>query len=216
MSHLILSPRAIDDSERLAAAATDRGWTVQRLTGWRLPADTALPPTLALYGEPLFARIVAAQANRVLLEPPHDWLTHLPTTFTRRHITLTPLGDLHTLTFPRFLKPPDDKLFPAQLYRSAQALTTARPDLDPAQPVLTSDPVHFASEFRLHMHHGHAVSCSRYLQDGHLSPSNTDPDCAEAIRFGEELASAATAFTPPAVVIDVGRLDHSRCHRPRL
>lgn len=33
---------------------------------------------VAIYGEPLFARIVAAQLGRVLLEPALDWLVHLP------------------------------------------------------------------------------------------------------------------------------------------
>lgn len=207
MPHLLLSPRRTPDAARLSAAATARGWSVQRLEGWRPPSDARLPDALALYGEPLFARVVAAQAGRALLEPPHDWLARVPRAYARRAIAMTTLGGLEGLSWPRFVKPPDDKLFPAQVYRSAAEVWAGRSDLTGDEPALVSEPVSFRSEFRVFMWRGQAVACSRYaVEGGELSLSGSDPDCAEARRVAEEVAAATPEWTPPSVVIDVGRL----------
>lgn len=90
--HLLLSPRDVADATVLAAAALDRGWRVTKMPSWRL---TGPPPhDLVLYGEPLFARVMAAQCGRVLLEPQHDWLTKLPPKLLQRQVRFTTLRDL--------------------------------------------------------------------------------------------------------------------------
>jgi len=206
MPHLVLSPRQSDDGARLARAAKARGWTIERLPRWRVDAERAMPVELAIYGEPLFARVVAAQIGRVMLEPPHDWLTHVPRRFSGRSIVFTTLDGIDDLEWPCFLKPPDDKIFPAAVYASADALRTARPDLPGTEPLIASEPVRFTTEYRVHMLDRRAVSCSRYAVDGDLDPSPDDPHISAAAAFAEEVSAAVAEHTPPAVVVDVGRL----------
>lgn len=206
MPDLILSPRGTADGERLAAAAEARGWTVRRLTRWRVDADFVAAPDLAIYGEPLFCRVLAAQIGRVMLEPPHDWLTGLPQRLLRRRVRFTTLGALAS-DGPLFVKPPDDKLFPAQVYADPASVLRARADLGGDEPVLVSDPVRFAREYRVHLLDGRAVAASRYAIDGDLAPGADDPGCADARRVAEEAAAALGDRTPAAVVIDVGPLD---------
>lgn len=91
---LFLSPRGTDDGERLARAAVARGWSVERLPRWRMPPDASIGPTLAIYGEPLFCRVLAAQIGRHLLEPPADWMTGLPSDLLGRAVRFTTLGAL--------------------------------------------------------------------------------------------------------------------------
>lgn len=210
MAHLILSPRGTEDIERLDRAARAHGWTVERPTAWRLDPDVRRPGSLAIYGEPLFARVAAAQLDVVLLEPPLDWLTHLPPELLHREVAALQLGDIDHLSWPCFLKPPDDKLFAARVYPSAKALRALRPDLNPDDEVLASEPVRFADEFRVHLLHHRAVRCSRYAVWGELSPSDADPACAQAAEIAQRAARAIAEHTPPTVVIDVGRLDDGR------
>ncbi|MCA9562887.1 MAG: ATP-grasp domain-containing protein [Myxococcales bacterium] len=204
--HLILSPRNTDDMTRLSATAKELGWTVECLGGWRIAQSSTPSERLAIYGEPLFVRVVAAQIGRVMLEPPHDWLVHLPFGLLQRRVEALTLGELARLTWPRFLKPPDDKLFPAAVYESPNSLL-ARADLNASEAVLASDPVRFVTEFRVHLLRGKALSCSRYCVDGELDTSSSDPDCIDASHFAERVALEANESTPPAVVVDVGRLE---------
>jgi len=209
MPQLILSPRDTDDCVALGREADGRGWTVSRLASWRLPPGLALDDGIAIYGEPLFARVVAAQCQRVLLEPPLDWLARVPSDFTHRRVRSMQIQDLDTIEYPAFIKPPDDKILPARVYEDPGFLRQ-RSDLRPEDAILVSQPVTFAREFRVHLLRGVHVAVSRYSVGGDLSVAADDEACADAGAFAEEAAAAAAAFTPEAVVIDVGLLSDAR------
>ena len=80
-----------------------------------------------LYGEPLFAAVVADQAGLSLVEPPFDWLTKVPGPCVKRDIRLTTLEEARRLRARAFFKPADDKCFAHGVYDSgepSQSLTT--------------------------------------------------------------------------------------------
>jgi len=206
MPQLILSPRNTEDIERLNEQAMLRGWTVIKLPSWRLPSDLDVERDLAVYGEPLFARMIAAQCDRVLLEPPPAWLTQLEPGVTRRTVRRIRFDEIRNLSYPRFLKPPDDKIFPAKVYDSPQALLQ-RNDIPANQEILQSDVVTFHKEFRVHVHNHEAVTASRYCIDGELSESSSDSQCAEALSFATHVAQSHRKITPGAVAMDVGIID---------
>ncbi len=203
MTQLILSPRNTSDSQQLAKTAELFGWQVCRLSSWRLEEGFKRQQSIVLYGEPLFCRIVAAQLSRVLLEPPHDWLLNLPNEYLRREVKYLSFAGLPSLDYPKFIKPPDDKLFAAKIYQDSSELLK-RDDISSEQRVLVSEPISFHKEFRVHLRQGKAASVSRYMVHGELDTSADDPQNSEAARFAEEVYQAASAQTPPAVVIDVG------------
>ena len=205
MAELLLSPRDTDDGRLLGVAAEKRGWKATTLTSWRTPSDAAFDRPLLVYGEPLFARIVASQNGLLLLEPPHDWLGRIDLRLTRRKISVLTFGQLAELSYPCFLKPPDDKIFPAQVYASPEG-HAERSDIDADQLIIASEPVSFAKEFRVHFCDWRAVSQSLYSVAGELVPSGDDPDGSDAIAFAQEVVDSAKLHTPPAVVVDVGIL----------
>src|SRR3954447_7792686 len=117
MSTLVLSPRLTADSEALGAAARDAGWVVERLTSWR-PPERLRSQDVAIYGEALFAEVVAAALDLVLIEAPPHWLESLPEPYLRRRVWHSTLGEAREQSAPVVVKPAAGKSFPAAVYAS--------------------------------------------------------------------------------------------------
>src|SRR6185437_2633993 len=117
MPTLILSPRYSDDSITLRRAAIALDWDVMRLASWHCPEDFE-PDEPVLYGEPLFNTAVAEQLGLTLIEPPEDFLVGLTREYLGRDVRLLTAAEARRLTGPVFLKPPNQKTFPAKVYPS--------------------------------------------------------------------------------------------------
>ena len=137
---LILSPRFTSDSATLRNAALLAGWDTERLHLWRLP-DRLYDRDLVLYGEPLFAEVIAGQCGLALMETPFDWLACLPEQYRKRWITYsTSLAEARNISEHTFVKPVDGKSFAATIYTSGAQLPTS--DVLPDDtPVLLAEPV---------------------------------------------------------------------------
>src|SRR5262249_11244792 len=121
MPTLILSPRYSDDSITLRRAAIALGWDVMRLASWRPPEDFE-PEEPVLFGEPLFNSAVAEQLGLVVIEPAEDFLVRLPREYAGRDVRLMTAAAARALPGPVFLKPPNQKTFPARVYPSGAEL----------------------------------------------------------------------------------------------
>ena len=121
MPTLILSPRYSDDSIALRRAAIALGWDVMRLASWRCPDDFE-PEDPVLHAEPLFNTAVAEQLGLTVIEPPEDFLVRLPREYVGRDVRLTTAAAARALAGPVFLKPPNQKTFPAKVYASGAEL----------------------------------------------------------------------------------------------
>ena len=108
MRTLILSPRYTPDSIALREGAAASGWDVMRLQSWRAPEELR-GQDVAIYGEPLFAAVVAAALGLSLIEPRFDWLATLPAAYTRRAVGFTTLGEARSHQGAAFIKPADDR-----------------------------------------------------------------------------------------------------------
>lgn len=211
MTTLILPPRYSEDSVALWRAAIGLGWKVKRLQGWQLPT-IAEPSAIAIYGEPMFAAHVAAALECVLIEPPLSWLADLPAVYTRRSIQFTTLGAAQTWAEPAFIKPADDKSFPAQVYEAGSAIPV-HDLLEPAVPVLISEPVRWRAEFRCFVSDRQVRTCSPYLRDGTLAQDAAGAwpmsaaERADLLQFCATLLSDADIGVPPAFVLDVGIIE---------
>jgi ATP-grasp domain-containing protein len=166
-------------------AALAAGWEVERLTSWRVPVDFA-EQDVVLYGEPLFAAVIAESLGVVLLEPAFDWLPTLPTQYRGREVRLTTLGEARLLKITRFVKPVDDKFFVAKVYDSGDQLPVETAPTD-STPVLISEPVHWEVEFRCFVLERQFAAISPYLRDGKLAQDEAghwiDSRTAEALHF---------------------------------
>ncbi|RYE86845.1 MAG: DUF4343 domain-containing protein [Myxococcales bacterium] len=210
MPTLLLSPRYTPDSIALWHAAIDAGWGVERLHGWRLPEGVAVDEPV-FSDEPLLALMVAEGLGAHLLEPTLDWLTTLPARHLRRPVQFTTLERARSLPGPVFLKPADDKCFPARVYASGAELP-ALDALDPSTPTLASGPVSFEVEYRGFVADRKLHTMSPYVRGGDIArdahgdwPAPPgEPD--EARAYLDELLADPAVDVPAATVIDVGRI----------
>lgn len=210
MPTLILTPRQTDDTQALWKAAARLGWSTERLGGWRIPDHLRSLDEPVLYAEALFGPEFAERLGLDMLSPADDWLVELPMEYKSRTIRLTTLGEARALDRPMFVKPPNDKTFPAQAY-TGDSLPTG---YDDAMPVLVSDLVDWDAEFRCFVLDRRLHTFSIYSRRGELQREHgfaSAPEEDEALRrFAERLLSDPRVSLPRATVIDVGTLRDGR------
>lgn len=210
---LVLSRRYSDDSRLLAEAARLQGWTVYRSQSSTLLPELAGQPC-RVYAEGFVAEHFAVQLGLNLLRPPDDALVRLSPEMLGRKVWFCRAGDFHRPDFPAFVKPADQKLFPAAVYSPDEpipGLDTLQPD----DPILVSEPVAFVREYRFFVRGSEVRTGSVYWADGQLPASKPgyegqdDPLWPEARAFAERVCASAD-FLPESYVLDVGQLDCGR------
>ena len=210
MKTLILPPRYTPDSIALYGAAVEAGWEVERLQSWRPPSHLR-DKEVALYGESLFGAVVAQELALALLEPSFRWLVDLPQRYLLRDVSFTTLGDARRYTRAAFMKPADDKCFPARVYGSGSELEAS--ELLPENtPVLISEPVSWEVEFRFFVVEGRVATSSAYSRWGELTRSEDgvwgarEDEARMAQDVCRRLIEELGESVPPSVVIDIGKI----------
>ncbi|MFZ6873995.1 ATP-grasp domain-containing protein [Undibacterium sp. Di27W] len=206
MPTLIFTPRYSDDSQALWKAAGALGWQVERLSNWRVPEHMQHLDEPVLYGEALFGPTLADQLGLRLLSPPEDWLVRLPMKYKLREISLQTLGQARQLNQPAFIKPPNDKSFPADVYTGA----TLPNEYDDDMPVLVSEVVQWEKEFRCFVLQRQLISYSIYSRFGDVQRENGFASSAEEDQaleaFMNKLLADDSVDLPDACVVDAGML----------
>jgi hypothetical protein len=208
MPILILPPRYTEDSIALWEAATRRNWDTERLQGWRIP-EWLSERDVVFYGEPLLASAVTQSLNVALLEPPFDWLAHLPERHRGRKVEYTTLGHARELREPAFVKPADDKCFKAAVYDSGDLLPKSGLLADTI-PVLIAEPVIWELEVRCFVLDQHVKTSSPYFRHGQLAQKTDgrwpylEQEYDQAMAFAGKVLADPEVRIPPAVVMDVG------------
>jgi hypothetical protein len=204
MPTLILGPRQTEDSQRLWRVASQLGWRVERLATWRIPDDLLGVPEPVLYVEALFAPTLAEALGIRLVEPPESWLPALPDEYRKRAASLTTAGDARKNPAPMFVKPPNDKSFPAAVRTGAEIPEFVAGDA----PVLVQDVVVWEKEFRCFVLDQQLRTFSLYLRDGELQKDagyKSSPDEDAQLRdFVNRVLADERVPLPRAVVMDVG------------
>ena len=202
MPSLILTPRQTADAQALWRTAIARGWGVHRLTTWRISDEARELPDPFLYVEALFGPTLAEELGVQLLDPPEDWLPTLPQRYRKRSIELMPLRKARKLEQPAFVKPPNDKSFPAQVYAPGELQEWLNDDMT----VLVSDPVEFTSEYRCFVLDREVRASSIYMRDGELCDfeSASDSERRGLAEFAQCVLDDDSVQLPRACVLDVG------------
>lgn len=197
---LLTSAQPTGTTTLLTEAAARRGLATAVLAGPDTIGRLTGRP-VHWYGGPLAAARIATPLGLALLEPEDDWLARLPEEFTRRRIELTTLAEAWTLRHPAFVKPPADKSLPPAVYPDGSRLPRTGERIGPDTPVLVSEPVTFAAEYRLFLCDGEVLTGSRYARFGRLDPA---PLTDAATAFARRLLDAVGDTLPSAVALDVG------------
>jgi ATP-grasp domain, R2K clade family 2 len=204
MPTLILTPRFTEDAQALWRAANQLGWNIERLRSWQVPDELRKVPDPVLYLEALFGSTLAEQFGLRLLEPSIDWLPQLPEEFLKRRVSLSTLGACKEIIEPAFIKPPNDKSFPAKVYTGADLPY----EYDEDAPVLISEVVVWEKEFRCFVLGRQIRTISVYLRNGELQRDRefaaSEAELAEAESFLQSILSDTRVDLPCTAVLDVG------------
>lgn len=207
MTTLLLPPRYTPDGQLIWRAAVAAGWTTVRLPAWKVPTD--LPTRdLAFYGEPLLGAHVAEALKLRLIEPQLDWLTTVPSEYLRREVKFGTLAEARKLATRAFVKPADDKAFRARVYANGTELDASEL-YEPTLPVLIIEPISLALEYRCFVLERTVQTFCLYCREAEVTEiaATDDPVAGEAASFTQSILDDQRVFLPPAVVLDVGRLD---------
>lgn len=207
MPTLVLTPRQTDDAQALWKAAARQGWSIERLPNWRVPGRLRALEEPVFYGEALFAAHIGAALGVRLDNPPDDWLPRLPREYRLREIALSTLGAERARTAPAFVKPPNDKSFPASVYVGADLPHGYDQDM----PVLVAEVVRWRCELRCFVLDRTLRTWSLYSRAGELArdsgfASSEDED-AHATAFLQRMLDDPRVALPRACVIDVGYIE---------
>ncbi|ALN55687.1 hypothetical protein GLE_0329 [Lysobacter enzymogenes] len=207
MPTLILTPRHTDDAQALWKAASRQGWSIERLPGWRVPDRLRDLDDAVFYGEALFAPQIGAALGLRLDNPPEDWLPALPPEYRLREIGLSTLGAQRARTTPAFVKPPNDKSFPARVYTGAELPLGYDEDM----PVLVAEVVRWRCELRCFVLDRRLRTWSLYSREGDLARdsgfASSDEEDAQATAFLQRMLDDPRVALPRACVIDVGYIE---------
>lgn len=190
----------------LLLAASAAGWETITCDGERLPPAVPEP---AVYATTDRATRAATALDLALLEPPFDLLARVPERFLRRRVHFARFAHLNRLSGRAFVKPADplDKWFDAGLYADARDIRTRNRDR-PDAPVLISEPVEWSAEYRYFVLNGSVVASSPYLALGRAVWRGATGEAAPGGRaVAEAVCAALGAWCPPALVVDVGRIE---------
>jgi hypothetical protein len=204
MPTLVLTPRYTEDTQMLWRAAVTLGWHVERLTSWRVPEPLRSIQEPVLYAEALFGPTLGEQLGLTLTNPPDDWLVRLPFEYRKRDVRLTTLEQARKLDHPAFVKPPNDKSFPASVYGPGELPM----EYEDEMAVLVSDIVSWEHEFRCFVLDRKLATFSLYSRYGELQRDSgfehTAEEGAELEAFLAELLADDRVDIPRASVIDAG------------
>src|SRR5258708_7443210 len=107
MPLLLLTPREdIADTFRLADAAKQAGWQVERASTYQ-PTKNQYPQDVVLYGETFFTTLVAQKLGYIILEPAFDLLARIPQPYLKRSVQHMTLSEARQSKSPVFAKPAD-------------------------------------------------------------------------------------------------------------
>lgn len=209
---LILSSRYTSDTIALNKTAHENGWQVERTQNWRISEHFEITENLAVYGESLFGAVISSQIDILLIEPPFNWLAKLPEKYKLRKVDFVNLDEAKSYEKKAFIKPADDKCFPAKVYESGADLREFT-SLQENTPVLISEPVKWNAEFRFFIADGKIKTFSPYSRNGELIQNEngewiaTEKETQNAYELCQSILDNESEMIPPAVVIDVGEID---------
>jgi hypothetical protein len=209
---LVLSRRHSPDSNAMWRAAVDARWDVVRAMGYEPPPELAGRKDVVFYGETLLADAIAPPLDLVLLEPDARWLAAVPERHLRRRVRAGCVADVRTRAERAFVKPADEKVFPARVYEAAEPID-AEHALDDQLAVLVSEPVRFGVEVRAFVRERRIASMSAYVRDGEIARDSSgewplsDDEREGACALLEAMCADPEVALPPGVVLDVGRIE---------
>ncbi|WP_082891085.1 ATP-grasp domain-containing protein [Chryseobacterium glaciei] len=200
---IALSPMYTEDSNNLKKASINSLYELNRFNAkWNVPEEFR-SDVIAVYGEDIYAEIVAEQCNLTLTKPEDDWLSKISEEFTKRKISY---GQLKEFVDEEniFIKCSDFKSFKAGVFDKVTNIK-GFDTLDLESTVFTSEVVEWELEVRCFVLNNEIKTYSSYWRNDTF---DTDPlsetEEKDMLEFFNNFIQKYSSTLPNAIVIDFG------------
>ncbi|MFZ4927578.1 ATP-grasp domain-containing protein [Chryseobacterium sp. Mn2064] len=200
---IALSPIYTDDSNNLKKASLNSPYELNRFNAkWNVPEEFRAD-VVAVYGEDIYAEIVAEQCNLTLTKPDDNWLSKISEEFTKRKIAYGKLKDfVHEENI--FIKCSDFKSFKAGVFDKVTNIKGFE-TLDPESMVFTSEVVEWELEVRCFVLNNEIKTYSSYWRNDVFDTHElSEKEKNDMFGFFRSFIQKYSSTLPVAIVLDFG------------
>lgn len=198
-----LSPIYTEDSNNLKKASLNSPYELNRFNAkWNVPEEFRAD-VIAVYGEDIYAEIVAEQCNLTLLKPSDNWLAGISEKFTKRKISYGQLKDfVHEENI--FIKCSDFKSFKAGVFDKVTDIK-GFDSLNLSSTVFTSEVVEWELEVRCFVLNNEIKTHSTYWRNNSFNTNLlSETESNEMFEFFKNFIEQYSSTLPNAIVLDFG------------
>ncbi|KFF21042.1 ATP-grasp domain-containing protein [Chryseobacterium sp. JM1] len=202
---IALSPMYTEDSNNLKKASIHSPYELNRFNAkWNVPEEFR-EDVIAVYGEDIYAEIVADQCGLTLMKPDDNWLSLISEEFTKRKISYGQMKD-YIDQENMFIKCSDFKSFKAGVYQKVTDIK-GFDTVDLNSTVFTSEVVEWLLEVRCFVLHGEIKTYSSYWRNDafDMNPLSEREENDMSVFFDLFIRKYASTL-PPAIVLDFGSI----------
>jgi len=204
MKNLVaLSPIYTEDSNNLKKASINSPYELNRFNAkWNVPEEFR-DDVIAVYGEDIYAEIVAEQCNLTLTKPKDNWLAEISEQFTRRKISY---GHLKEFVEEEniFIKCSDFKSFKAGVFDKVTDIKGFH-TLDLDSMVFTSEVVEWELEVRCFVLNNEIKTHSSYWRNSEFDTNPlSEKEEQDLYKFFNSFIHKYSSTLPKAIVLDFG------------
>ncbi len=198
-----LSPMYTGDSNILKKASLRSPYELSRFNSKLNVPEEFSKDVVAVYGEDIYAEIVAEQCNLTLTKPDDHWLSIISEEFAKRKISYGPLKDFVN-EGPVFIKCSDFKSFKAGVFDQVTDIK-GFDSLDPEIMVFTSEVVEWELEVRCFVLKGEIKTFSSYWRNNVYDDRPiAEHEKHELFEFFSRFMQRYAETLPKAIVLDFG------------
>ncbi|TZF95237.1 DUF4343 domain-containing protein [Chryseobacterium panacisoli] len=200
---IALSPMYTEDSNNLKKASLNSSYELSRFNAkWNVPEEFR-QDVIGVYGEDIYAEIVAEQCNLTLTKPDDDWLSKISEEFTKRKIVYGRLKDfVHEENI--FIKCSDFKSFKAGVFDKVTDIKGFE-TLDPESMVFTSEVVEWELEVRCFVFNNEIKTYSSYWRNDSFDTNElSKKEKKDLFQFFESFIQKYSSTLPTGIVLDFG------------
>ncbi|MBW8523333.1 ATP-grasp domain-containing protein [Chryseobacterium chendengshani] len=200
---IALSPIYTEDSNNLKKASIISPYELNRFNAkWNVPEEFR-DDVIAVYGEDIYAEIVAEQCNLTLTKPKDNWLAEILEQFTKRKISYGQLKDFVNEE-NIFIKCSDFKSFKAGVFDKVTDIK-GFDSLDLESMVFISQVVEWELEVRCFVLNNEIKTYSSYWRNNAFDTNPlSETEQKELFGFFKDFIQKYSSTLPNAIVIDFG------------
>ncbi|PJJ62774.1 ATP-grasp domain-containing protein [Chryseobacterium geocarposphaerae] len=198
-----LSPMYTEDSNNLKKASINSPYELSRFNAkWSVPEEFRAD-VIAVYGEDIYAEIVAEQCNLTLTKPDDNWLSKISEEFTKRKISYGQLKDFVDKE-NIFIKCSDFKSFKAGIFDKVTNIKGFE-TLDLESTVFTSEVVEWELEVRCFVLNNEIKTYSSYWRNDAFDTNPlSETEHKDLFEFFNSFMKQYAKTLPKAIVLDFG------------